>query len=155
MSQFQNSNQFAQTAMLGMVDMLLNPNVIPVRIDPASVATKLQVAQAVKLVAKVGAEIYVDECPVDEKPYGFIVFSPKKNTYVAGDRCEIACEGSVIYLEGSAAINRGVELANDESGPTVLAAAVGEWPSLVSLGQIAAAGLIRCQVKIAAAVVSS
>lgn len=119
MSTFQNSNQFAQTPVLGQVDMTVNPNIKSAKIDPASTSTKLQAGQFVKLVDVAGTEIIVDECAVTAKAYGVIIYNPRKNIYAAGDTVEIACEGSVVYLEASAAIARGAKVQNTPAGPTV------------------------------------
>lgn len=119
MSTFQNQNQFRQTPVLGQVDATVNPNIKSVKIDPASVSTHLQVGQALKLVDTAGTEIIVDEAAVTDKCYGVIVYNPRKNVYAAGDTVEVACRGSVLYLEASAAIARGARVQNAPAGPTV------------------------------------
>lgn len=120
MSLVQNQNQFAQTALLGQVTMAPSPAVIPVKIDPASVATKLQAGQGVKLVNTAGPEIIVDQADDSTTEcFGVIIYNPRKNLYSAGDTVEVALTGSVVYLEASAAIARGAKVMLDPSGPTV------------------------------------
>ncbi len=133
MSLVQNQNQFAQTALLGQVTMTPSPAIIPVKIYIGSVATKLQAGQAVKLVDQAGPEIQVDEVDNDSTlPFGVIVYNPRKNTYSAGDTVEIALEGSVIYLETSAAIARGAKVQIDPTGPTV--STLVDYPNNCQLG---------------------
>lgn len=112
MSLVQNQNQFAQTALLGQVTLAPSPAIIPVKIYIGSVATKLQAGQAVKIVNQAGPEIQVDEVDNDStEAFGVIIYNPRKNTYVAGDTVELACSGSVITLQSSAAIARGANVS--------------------------------------------
>ena len=113
MSTFQNQNQFAQTPLLGQVDMIAGPNnVLSVRIDPASVATQaqLQAGSPMKIVDTVGTDIIVDAAAITDLSLGVIVYNPRKNLYAAGDVVEVAARGSVVYLETSAAIARGANV---------------------------------------------
>lgn len=119
MSTYQNQNQFAQTPVLGQVDMTSAVNIKSVRINPASSSTVLTAGQFLKIVDVAGTEIVVDEAAVTEKSYGCIVYNPRKNTYLKGDIVEIACKGTVVYLEASAAIARGAKVQNTPAAPTV------------------------------------
>lgn len=113
MSTFQNSNQFRQSALLGQVDLISGPNnVLSVRIDPASVATQAQLraGSPMKIVDKAGSEIIVDAAAVTDLADGVIIYNPRKNLYAAGDVIEIGCAGTVVYLETSAAVARGVRV---------------------------------------------
>mgnify|MGYP000863056597 FL=1 len=116
-----NQNQFGLTPVLGSLVQGLPSNVKSVRINPASTATIIVAGQAVKLSDVAGAEIMVDvvASATADAVYGVILFNPKKNTYVKGDLVEIACEGSVVWLETTAAIARGAKVATDYTGPTV------------------------------------
>jgi hypothetical protein len=118
-STFQNQNQFAQTPVLGQLDFTVNPNIKSAKIDPASIATVLQAGQAMKLVDVAGTEVIVDVAAVTDKAYGVIPYNPRKNLYAAGDTIDLACKGSVVYLETSAAIARGAKVQLDPTGPTV------------------------------------
>ena len=124
MSTYQNQNQFAQTPVLGQVDMTSAINIKSVRIDPSSQATVLQSGQAMKIVDVAGTEIIVDVAAITEKAYGVIVYNPRKNLYAAGDMIEVACKGTVVYLETSAAVARGAKVMLDPTGPTVATLAV-------------------------------
>lgn len=119
MSTYQNSNQFTQTPVLGQLSMVPNPSLMSVKIDPSSVATKLQAGQAVKIVDVQANEIIVDQAAITDTKFGVIVYNPKKNVYAAGDTVEIAINGSVVFLEASAAIARGAKVQLDPTGPTV------------------------------------
>ena len=120
MSTFQNQNQFAQTPLLGMLDMTVNPAIMSVKINPASTAAVLQSGQGFKIVDIAGTEIIVDQITAaTDVVFGVSIYNPRKNLYVAGDTIEIATRGSVIYLETSAAIARGANVQMDYTGPTV------------------------------------
>ena len=119
MSTYLNQNQFAPTPVLGQVDFTVSPNIKSVKINPASVATVLQTGQAFKIVDVAGPEIIVDVATIGEKAYGVAIYNPKKNIFVAGQTIELGCVGTVVYLEASAAIARGVTVALDPTGPTV------------------------------------
>ena len=138
-----NQNQFALKPVLGQLFQGIAHNVKTCRILTTSTATVLVAGQAVKLVAAVSPEIVVDAVAsaTADTVYGVIVFNPKKNTYAAGDIVEVACKGSVIFLESSAAINRGTKVATDFTGPTVATDTTSTHQITgVALGQVAATG---------------
>ena len=113
MSTYQNQNQFAQTPLLGQVDLIAGPNnIISAQINPASTATanQLQAGSPMKIVDVVGTQIIVDAAAITDVAIGAIVYNPRKNLYVAGDTIEIGCAGTVMYLETSAAIARGASV---------------------------------------------
>lgn len=113
MSTFQNQNQFGQTPLLGMVDLISGPNnVVSVRIDPASTATaaQLSVGAPLKIVDTVGTDIIVDTAAITEACFGVIIYTRRKQLYAAGDVVEIAIRGTVVYLETSAAVARGANV---------------------------------------------
>ena len=146
MSSVQNLNQFTQTPGLGSPDLAFNFNTKSVQITPDSVSTKLQVGQAVKLIAGASPTIRVDMAASADAPFGVIIASLKKNTYAAGDTVEVACRGNVIYLEAVAAINRGAEVENVPTGPTVQTKAAGARLG-IALDQASGAGqLIRIEI---------
>jgi hypothetical protein len=118
-STYQNQNQFKQTSLLGQVDFTVNPNIKSAKIDPASIATVLQAGQAFKLVDVAGDELIVDVAAVTEKAYGVAIYNPRKNLFAVGDTIELACVGTVLYLETSAAVARGARVQLDPTGPTV------------------------------------
>lgn len=118
-----NQNQFGLTPVIGSLVQGVPQNVKTVRINPASTATVIVAGQAVELADVAGAEIMVDvvASATTDVVYGIIAYNPKKNSYVKGDFVEVACEGSVIWLETSAAIARGAKVSTDYTGPTVAA----------------------------------
>lgn len=152
----QSLNQFAQSPILGLVDQIPSLNVITAQILTTSAATAIQVGSTVKLVDGTGANIIVDVCSAvtDGPVYGVILFNQKKNTYAPGDRVEIACVGSVLYLKTSAAVARGTKVgttpATTTADPTVqaIATAATDYVTGVALDKATAANqLIRVQIQ--------
>ena len=105
----QAMNAFTQAAMLGAVDMIPTPDVVSGQITPASTFAYFQQGQPVKLVTGTSGAILVDAQtgPTDATVFGVIPYSERKNTYAAGDYCEIACAGSYMYMLSGGAIARG------------------------------------------------
>lgn len=151
MSTFQNQNQFIQTPVLGQVDLTYSTNIKPVKINPASVATILQAGQSFKLVDVAGPEIIVDACTaLTDTPYGVAVYNAKKSLFFAGQSIELACAGTVMYLEASAAAARGASVQLDPTGPTVSTLVS---PTNAKIGQFldkpaSAATLVRVQIEV-------
>lgn len=147
----QNQNQFAPTAVLGAPDLAFNFNTKSAIIDPESTSTHLQVGQAMKLVAGAVPGLLVDVAAANEKAFGVIINSLKKNVYTKGQAVEIACRGNVLYLETSAAVSRGDIVQNDPTGPTVATLTSGA-PLGLALDQADGAGvLIRVEIDPASA----
>lgn len=116
----QNPNQFAQSPILGAVDLIPTPNVVTAQILPTSALTSLQVGDAVKLVTGTSGAILVDKQtgPTDATVFGVIPYNEKKNIYVKGDLVEVALQGSVVYMRSSAAVVRGTKVAITASTTT-------------------------------------
>ena len=151
----QNQNQTFMAPILGQVDMAAQPNVVSAKLDPASTNAYVQAGSPVKLVAKASkGEIVVDVCtgPTDGPVFGIVLFNPRKNTHAAGDTFEVGCRGTYVYLESSAAINRGARVnstaATASADPLVTAVAHNtDFQVGVALDQTAAANdLIRVQI---------
>lgn len=106
--------------MLGLVDEIPNPDVISAQILTTSVATSIQMGDAVKLVTGTSGAIVVDKQtgPTDALPFGVIPFNNRKNTYSAGDFTEVACGGSYVWMLTSAAVVRGTNVAITASTTT-------------------------------------
>jgi len=107
-------NQMAQTPLKAQLAAIFNANTLPVMIDPAQVGT-LYAGDFVKLVNATGKNILVQKAAATDSPFGVIIFTPKKQSYVAGDAVEVACDMSVVFLESAGVIARG---ANVEYTPT-------------------------------------
>lgn len=95
-------NQFAQTPTVGMVDQRFNYNTRSVIIDAAQ-TTPLYAGMAVKFVDPPSGAGNVTPrvvgCTADDDDVaGFIQFSPKDRSFVAGMACEISMDGNVQYL---------------------------------------------------------
>lgn len=116
----QNLNQFRQTAMKGQQDLTVNNNIKVVRINPAYAGTDPLVAgQAFKLVNVAGEVPIVEPAAVTEQAYGVAIHTMRKDTFLAGDYIELACKGSVVYLQTSAAVARGAKVQNAIATATV------------------------------------
>lgn len=154
----QSMNQFAQTPILGLVDLIPAPNVFNAQINPSSSATAIQVGSAVKLLAgaTTASTILVDVCtgPTDGPVYGIIPYNNRKNVYNPGDLCEVAAGSSVLFLKSSAAISRGDKVtttaATTTADPTVatVATPTTQYVTGVALDVATAANqLIRVEIK--------
>ena len=142
MATYQNANQAYQTLIPGQLGASPNQNIKNVRINPSSTAAVIGAMSPVKLLAGAGAEILVDVTSglTDGPVYGVIIGNTKKNSYAAGDLCQIACRGSVIAIESSAAVNRATKVAIDPAGPTCATDATAtHWTVGTAIGQVAGA----------------
>lgn len=108
----QNMNQFAQTPILGQVDLVPGIDVVSAQILPTSVAAWIQQGQAMKLVTGSSNAILVDvqTGPTDAMVFGVIPYNARKNIYLKGDFVELVCAGTM-YMLSSAAIVRGTTVA--------------------------------------------
>jgi hypothetical protein len=151
MATYQNQNQFAMTPELGQVAQTPNSSVVSVLINPASVATVIQNGSPVKLITGTSNQVMVDvgSDPTNDVIYGVIIYNLRKNQYSPGDNAEVATGGSVMFMETSAAVNRGTTVAINPAGPTVATdTTTGHQVGGVALDQAAAANtLIRVLVK--------
>lgn len=102
-----SSNQFNNNIPV-KGDTALNPgfNVLPVMLDPDSVAT-LVPGDAVVLSTQDGTTIMVEKALATDIPFGFVLYNLKKNTFTAGQALEIACNGTMIYGQSQSTIDRG------------------------------------------------
>lgn len=114
----QQLNQFAMATLKGVLSMIFSPNTISVTVDPTSTAT-LVPGSFVKLTTTTGKAILVDVAAATDVAIGVVVANQKKISFTANDSVSIAIDGSVITLEASAAINRGVSLEYVASGAKV------------------------------------
>lgn len=108
-----SQNQFAQNALVGMIDMRFPYNTVSVQID-ISQATALYAGAAVKMVDSDGGVPKVVGCSADsDEVLGFINFDIKTVQFVAGSLAEISMAGNVIFLFATGAIARGVQVSLD------------------------------------------
>lgn len=111
----QNQNQFAQTEILGKLDLALNFNTVSVEIDSSEAGT-LKAGQAVKMVDSANGIPKVIACAANtDECLGFINYSVKDQSFVAGSRCEISMAGNCMYLFATGAIARGAKVTLDVS----------------------------------------
>lgn len=149
----QEMNQFVQAPIIGLVDLIPSPNVVTAQLNPSSVATSIQVGDAVKLISGTSATILVDKCtgPTDGPVFGVIPYNARKNVYVAGDMIEVATNETYLYLKGGASVARGAKVSITAStttaDPTVATATTStDYVAGVAVDTIASGGLGRVRV---------
>lgn len=154
----QNLNQFSQTAAVGEVDLQTSPNasLFTCRFKDASETadTTLKPGEPAKLV-DLGASDFIGLPLVDEMAdindggsFGVCVLDTKNNPKVDGDVCQIAAEGTVVWLEASAAILRGASVSAVLASPgEVVTATTGDILG-IALDKAAADGsMLRVLIK--------
>lgn len=148
MTVYQNMNQFSQGPVKGQISATPNPVTLSAQINPNSSDT-LVPGSAVKLTAGVSGEtILVDLCSATDVPWGYVIWSPKKSSFTAGNEVEVALPNSVITLESDAAIGRGNQVEFVPTGNRVKIAAGTNPISGICLDIATAAGqLVRVQIK--------
>lgn len=120
-----NPNQFAQSAILGMLDQRFNPNTVAVQID-AAVTSTLYAGQAVKIVDSAGGVPKVTPCTANsDQVLGFLNYNIKNRAFVAGDAAEISMNMNVMFLRATGAIARGARVVLDITTTGGVAAASG------------------------------
>jgi hypothetical protein len=142
-----NPNQFAQTPIVGMIDLRFDYDTVSVLID-VSQATPLYAGMAVKVVQSSDGVPKVVGCAADsDNVFGFINFDIKTIQYVAGNAAEISQAGNVMYLYATGAILRGTQVTLDLTTGGGIAQATGSSGNSIvgwAFDQAAAAGaLIR------------
>lgn len=111
---YQIQNQFAQNAIVGMVDQRINYNTQECMIDVSETATNDQAGTAVKAVTSSTGIQKVIACTADsDNCVGFINYDVKAQTYGIGDVCEVSKSGNVMYLVSVGAISAGVQVQLD------------------------------------------
>jgi hypothetical protein len=144
LAQTQNPNQFAETALLGMVDLKLNLNTISVEVDASEMGTLYAGSPVVIVDSAGGIPKVVKPAASSDTILGFINYDIKSRAFVAGDKAEVSLSGNVIYLYATAAIargamvvvdveNNGVAPMNGSGGESVVGWAVDKAAGLGSL----------------------
>lgn len=141
-----NPNQFAQKALLGMLDQMMNYNTMPVEVD-ASETGEIFAGMAVKIVDSKGGVPKVVKCSADsDEVFGFVNYSIKDQKFTAGMRMEISQAGNVMYLYATTAIPRGSRVTLDVVSPGGVGVLVGSSGDRVvgfALDKAAVGDLIR------------
>ena len=102
----QNINQFAQTTVLGQLDMEFAGSVASMQVS-ANQATALIAGQPIMVENSVGGAPKVLALSSNtDTTNGFVVRNLKDPNFPAFARVEVAMDGSVMYLNSGAAINR-------------------------------------------------
>jgi hypothetical protein len=155
-----NPNQFAETALLGVLDQRYNYNVKEIEIDATQTGT-LYAGQAMKFASgpSLGGVPSMVACTAKtDVCQGFIVYDVKNQGFAAApaagaynfgtnSRCELAQGGCVIYLYATGAITRGAQVCLDTTSPGGVQAtgATAEVVGWAYDGATAAGQLIRVQ----------
>ena len=152
-------NQFSMAALKGKLSHEVNPNTIAVQIVSDSSDT-LVPGDAVTLKDVAGKTILVDKSLVTEVPLGFVIYTSKKSSFTAGDICEVALVGSIIYAEAEAAVARGASLEFVATGTKVKTNAGTNPISAVALDKAATDGdliriMVRSQIEVVATITGS
>lgn len=121
----QQINQFIQSEVKGSLDLTINPTIFSVQVDAAQ-ATDLVPGQLVKLATTAGGIMkVVASSAATDAHFGVVRYNIKDASFPAGAVCEIAGEGSVVYMEAGAAITRGADVMYAASVQVVTAATTG------------------------------
>lgn len=143
MTVYQNLNQFKQGPIKGDIANMPAANVISCQVIGNSSNT-LYAGTAVKLVDGASQTILVEKAAATDDILGFIVFNPKKDSFVAADKVEVALPGCIMNMETNVAIARGNEVEIVASGDKIAQAAGTNKIVGVALDKATASGqLIR------------
>ncbi len=143
-----SQNAFAQVPFVGVVDMTVgSTNVLAAQIDASAGTNLYYPGQFVKIVASTtGGLPKVIGCTTkSDSAIGAIRFNTKDISYGAGQNCEIALWGTVIWLYATGAITQFAEVCLDTTSPGGVQA-TGNTATFVGTaidGAAAAATLIR------------
>lgn len=118
----QSMNAFVQSPEKGDKCLpTLADNVVTCQVDATIGSGVIKTGQAVKLVDSAGGVPKVlPVANVAEDVFGFVVRNLKLEEYKAGDKLEIAIEGTALYMEAGAAIARGAQVQVQVSGEKVV-----------------------------------
>lgn len=106
-------NQFAQTSVVGMLDLPYNVNTVSCMVDASETAT-LRAGDPVKVVDSAGGVPKVVAISAEsDSIFGFINFDIKSVGFEAGDPCEVSCAGNVMFLPATGAIARMGQVTYD------------------------------------------
>lgn len=118
-------NQFAQTPLLGQIDLRFDFNTISAMVD-VSQATALYAGSAVKMVDSADGVPKVVGCAANsDEVLGFINYDVKSISFIAGSAIELSLAGNVMFLYATTAIARGARVQLDLSTAGGVGAVVG------------------------------
>lgn len=109
----QQQNQFAQSVIMGNLDMKFNSDVISAQIDTSSAGSLLPGQAVVMVNSADGIPKVVESTAVGDSILGYICYNQKDIKYNVGDKCEVAMGGCVINLVAVGVIARGAQCQND------------------------------------------
>lgn len=109
MSQTQNLNSFAMSAIKGMIDSAFSSNVFPCYVDTGSTNTLLP-GDAVKLTTTAGSVLMIDKCAAGDIAIGYVIYNYRQESFTKGMAIDIAFGGTVMIGEASGSISRGNDL---------------------------------------------
>lgn len=113
-------NQFSQTPLKGAVAALLSDLTLSCQVDPDSVAT-LVAGTKVKLTDEVANTIVIDAALAADEGVGFVLYTPKKDSFTAGDPVEIGFSLTIMWGEAGGTISRGNQLESVATGAKLVA----------------------------------
>ncbi|WP_299074743.1 DUF2190 family protein [uncultured Paraglaciecola sp.] len=118
-----NINSFEQAPEKGSVDLSFHGSVVSARVKEGESAA-LTTGQGVQIVDNDNGIPDVTAMTADTQfAFGFITRNVKDVSYAAEKRCEVAMQGTAIYLEAGAAIARGANVEYDVSADKVITSA--------------------------------
>lgn len=118
----QSLNAFVQAPEKGDKCLpTLADNVVTCQVDATIGAGVIKTGQAVKLVDSAGGvPKVVPVASVSDQVFGFVARNLKLEEYKAGDRLEVAIEGTALYMEAGAAVARGALVQVQVTGEKVV-----------------------------------
>lgn len=114
-----SQNSFAQSTIVGQVDMPYNFNTFSAQIDVSASTAVYTQGQAVKIVANTAGGIprVIAVSGITDNVFGFINFNMKNVNFAVGQDCEVSTSGNVIWLYATAAITQGAQVCLDITSP--------------------------------------
>lgn len=134
-----NQNQLAQIPVQGMMDLMIQPNIISCQVK-SDEATALIPGQGVMLVDSLDGVPKVTAVGDDDDIlFGFVAYTQKDKDFPAGAAVEIAFfRGSVMLMTASAAIARGAQVMVVVSGSKVATATTNKRIAGIALDKASA-----------------
>ena len=133
-------NQFALKKQKGNLTTAPDWNVLTCKIDAGQVGT-LTYGDAVKIKGTAAGQTTVEKVALaTDDMFGFIVYSIRKNSYVAGDYVNVAFTDAVMFMEASAAIASGAPVQYDPTTSKIATQAAGNTTVGIALQKATSTG---------------